>query len=569
MTAGQGLRKLDKARHQEETQGPGEGKGQLDPNRIRYHQSLLKRHELLERIKAANGQDLRTGGGENLRAFPVRTGEIRTDPLLPSPPRSPMISAAHVLKRRNSNALRISDDLELRNRPVPSYPPPPAWPAPYPPYPPAPPYNHYHALGPPTVLPLATIPQQSNKSEYFDMMMLQNAQMHQLFVQQMLTQGLRPKEESQPVIIEQQSPPSLPPQPQVLTLPQNKRPRSRHHHYYTQLPPIANERSYQINHIQHIEERKPSTIRSKTPEKRRSPSPKVIRIPRPLPAAPLPVRKIETKKKFPGSDALRKLRHVAYAAWFVSFLKIAARKRKEDDKFLFGIRLKEAIGALHRIYLNPDGNIYPLLRDIISPGATDLKLAFKENQNSVLQELVYITENILFHMTDIMPKTGVLGTHRKAVVFEMLLEGKVYPNGYFWEIEKNGLKFDEEGKTMDIDDDRARSLLIGMFLSRGLVTTLLMKPLDYGMSTTLLDETAEDNLKLVASIFVYIVRKVAVPKNSRMLPVPTETAIYLYSDEELKPLLSKIQQTIEYGEEILRDWMKEYIRRLRQAKEAL
>lgn len=25
-------------------------------------------------------------------------------------------------------------------------------------------------------------------------------------------------------------------------------------------------------------------------------------------------------------DALRKLRHIAYAAWFVSFLKIAARK---------------------------------------------------------------------------------------------------------------------------------------------------------------------------------------------------------------------------------------------------
>ena len=52
--------------------------------------------------------------------------------------------------------------------------------------------------------------------------------------------------------------------------------------------------------------------------------------------------------------------------------------------------------------LQPDGNIYPLLRDSISPGATDLTLAFNANQTVALQELVYTIENLVYHITDIM-----------------------------------------------------------------------------------------------------------------------------------------------------------------------
>lgn len=43
---------------------------------------------------------------------------------------------------------------------------------------------------------------------------------------------------------------------------------------------------------------------------------------------------------------------------------------------------------------------------------------------------------------------------------------------------------------------------------------LLIKPLDYGMSSTILDETAERNLKLLASILIYVVRKVCVPEGA-------------------------------------------------------
>lgn len=49
------------------------------------------------------------------------------------------------------------------------------------------------------------------------MMMLQNAQMHQLFMQQLLAQGLRPKDDQQTVVIEQPPLPQ-PPQPQFITV---------------------------------------------------------------------------------------------------------------------------------------------------------------------------------------------------------------------------------------------------------------------------------------------------------------------------------------------------------------
>ncbi|KAF6025758.1 C21orf58 [Bugula neritina] len=128
------------------------------------------------------------------------------------------------------------------------------------------------------------------------------------------------------------------------------------------------------------------------------------------------------------------------------------------------------------------------------------------------------------------------------------------------------MSFDAGGKTTEADDLQAKLLLIGLFISRGLVTTLLMKPLDYGMSSTLLDEIAEQNLRLLASIFVYIVRKVSVPANSKILAMPAEVGKYLYTDAELSSLLDRIKPTIQYADELLRNWIKEYTRRLRAAK---
>lgn len=35
----------------------------------------------------------------------------------------------------------------------------------------------------------------------------------------------------------------------------------------------------------------------------------------------------------------------------------------------------------------------------------------------------------------IQPSTGVLGTHRKSAVYELIKDGKRFPDGYFWQVE--------------------------------------------------------------------------------------------------------------------------------------
>ena len=44
-----------------------------------------------------------------------------------------------------------------------------------------------------------------------------------------------------------------------------------------------------------------------------------------------------------------------------------------------------------------------------------------------------------------------------------------------------------------------------------------MKPLDYGLSSTLIDDTAEKNLRLTASLMLYITRKASVPKGAKIM----------------------------------------------------
>ena len=61
------------------------------------------------------------------------------------------------------------------------------------------------------------------------------------------------------------------------------------------------------------------------------------------------------------------------------------------------------------LLLQPDGNIYPVLSDIIGPNCYDLAQLIHgaqgmgEKEESVLiQELQYILENLVYHITEIM-----------------------------------------------------------------------------------------------------------------------------------------------------------------------
>ncbi|KAK3579278.1 hypothetical protein CHS0354_033356 [Potamilus streckersoni] len=244
---------------------------------------------------------------------------------------------------------------------------------------------------------------------------------------------------------------------------------------------------------------------------------------------------------------------------------------RPSSMFLFGIILKEIVAALHRIYLNPKGNIYPVLNDVIGPSAYDLSGLVRGGQlgtreeSVLIQELQYVVENLIYHITEIMPSTGVLGTHKKSAVFELIRSGKRFPDGYFWQVELERLQFSENGRTMNIGDAEAFLLLIGIFISRSMITTIMMKPVDYGLSNQALTEVAERNLRIVASTLLYLVRRVSASKSRDMMPMPTEIAKYLYSDDEMRHVYSRLSRTFNYAEGLLREWGTEYIRRLRQA----
>lgn len=59
------------------------------------------------------------------------------------------------------------------------------------------------------------------------------------------------------------------------------------------------------------------------------------------------------------------------------------------------------------VFLQPSGNIYPVLADAINPKAYDLsnlvrgRVGDKEGQ-TMIQELQYIVENLVYHITEIM-----------------------------------------------------------------------------------------------------------------------------------------------------------------------
>ncbi|CAG2203051.1 unnamed protein product [Mytilus edulis] len=277
----------------------------------------------------------------------------------------------------------------------------------------------------------------------------------------------------------------------------------------------------------------------------------------------------------PPVERLRKFRHIGYAAWFIASLKKLAEKNqgnRPSSVFLFGIILKEIVAALHRIYLNPSGNIYPVLADIISPKAYDLTNLLRGRTNEretqvMIQELQYVVENLVYHMTEIMPSTGVLGTHRKSAVYELIKDGKRFPDGYFWQVELDRLQFTENGRTASVGDLLYEGflLIVGIYISRSLITTLLMKPVDYGLSSQQLSDIAERNLKILATTLLYLVRRVSGSRGRAMMPMPSEISKYLYTDEEMRPVYGKMAKSFNYAEGLLREWGQEYMKRLRAA----
>ncbi|XP_048781062.1 uncharacterized protein LOC125683673 isoform X5 [Ostrea edulis] len=505
---------------------------------VKLQQAMLRRQELLDKIR--HQQLVNEDYGRRPRSHSARR-RYTPSPLPPPPSRRslPDFNRNQSFRDDNNNPYRDKDMsqvkhiIEHRVKTPTQYhlPPiqnPPQLPAPS--YPQSYPQHIIQQVPQPVYQNLVPEQRQGgmfNKGDWMEMMMMQNHQMHQLVVQQMMLHSLPGGNRGA------QAPVTYMSEPTVVRSPA---PAVHHHHYQMSPPPQP-----AVHHYSALPPLEPRIISPARVEGPRAIEPRIIAVPerQPTLVSPQPGRRSNA-----GS--------------------------RPSSVFLFGIILKEIVAALHRIYLNPSGNIYPVLADAINPKAYDLsnlvrgRTGDREGQ-TMIQELQYIVENLVYHITEIMPSTGVLGTHRKSAVFELIKNGKRFPDGYFWQVELDRLQFSENGRTTNIGDPEAFMLIIGIFMSRSLITTLLMKPVDYGLSNQQLSDVAERNLKVIATTMLYLVRRVSVSRGRAMMGMPGEIAKYLYTDEEMRPIYSKIAKSFNYAEGLLREWGQEYIKRLRSA----
>ncbi|XP_048767205.1 uncharacterized protein LOC125674160 isoform X2 [Ostrea edulis] len=227
------------------------------------------------------------------------------------------------------------------------------------------------------------------------------------------------------------------------------------------------------------------------------------------------------------------------------------------------------MAELHTNYLNPTGKMSVILNDLTHSESYELERLINGCSNSeaksISSQLEYAVENIIYEVSGIMPSKGILGTNYKSSgIYELIREGNIFPNGYFLQCELERLHFDENLRTVNIGDGEAFMLLVGMFITRGLITT----PVDYRVLTLeKFTGLAESNFRVLATVLLYIVRQVTVIRGKTNMPIPRELQRYMFSDEEMRPVYGRIAKTITYGERLLRDWGIEYIRRQRIAQQ--
>ncbi|XP_070535954.1 uncharacterized protein [Ptychodera flava] len=398
----------------------------------------------------------------------------------------------------------------------------------------------------------------NTKQDMMEMMMIQNAQMHQIIMQQMMLSSI-PKSSpfqqtaSVPVVAAAAA------EPQILTFRGSRHAQPVHHFYHPMpraaypLPPLDSNRIPQHpTGPQEVEPLKAprKKVKSVTPE---APKKRRVEIP------------------FPGNWAVRKLRQLFYMSWFSVAAKRAAAKRKHGDSkevFLFGIMLKEAVSALHRIFLDEKTKVHSILEDILNTNVdfyiTSETSAADEKQ--IIQELTYIIENLSYQLTEIMPAAGVLGTHKKAAVYEMIQEGVQFPSGYFYGVEMQLLDFDQVGRNMNMTDQKAYMMLVMLFFARSLVATLFVRPVDYGLIKQTPDARTSRNLKVVGSLILYLSRKASMPEGSKPMQMPVELKDYMYADDDISYLLDKLKKPMDYAEGLVREWGEEYVKRLNNAE---
>ncbi|RNA10585.1 relA-associated inhibitor-like [Brachionus plicatilis] len=232
---------------------------------------------------------------------------------------------------------------------------------------------------------------------------------------------------------------------------------------------------------------------------------------------------------------------------------------------VFRIRLLEIMTAVHRVYLEPEGPIYSSLMNFIA-NENDMNALFDVDSlinSQCIQTLCQNVEEICQRISEFMPKEGIIGTTAKSALLTLISEGNKFPENYFWDGEKERLKFDENGKIRNINRGRAILILMSAMISRGLITTLLIKPIKFRLLRGEIPPNIKLNIKILATVMCFIVRKV---NNNTDIPLdfPWEWQSSLFNDIRMKPIYESpdVVFTVEKCRKLFVNWANEYINRL-------
>ena len=134
----------------------------------------------------------------------------------------------------------------------------------------------------------------------------------------------------------------------------------------------------------------------------------------------------------------------------------------------------------------------------------------------------------------------MLGTHRKSFLYELIQEHQIFPDGYFYDVERvrpstnttltsalaslcprstialcaqDKLEFEGTGadamSVVNVTDERAQLLLCSLFVMKSLVETVVLKPFKYKLirgRRGRLDKRTDNNLNMLATLLTYVYR---------------------------------------------------------------
>ncbi|KAJ7337817.1 hypothetical protein OS493_007974 [Desmophyllum pertusum] len=141
----------------------------------------------------------------------------------------------------------------------------------------------------------------------------------------------------------------------------------------------------------------------------------------------------------------------------------------------------------------------------------------------------------------------------------MAQEGVFLPPNYLWQVEKDNMMFTDNGAVAEVTNEVTTMLLLGLFISRGLVSTLLLKPTEYGLLENSPSSLGISNLKVLGTILLKIVREVSLLHKNKIMPLASEISSQLFSDNEMKFIYKKLEETLIWCKANLKRWTDTYV----------